>query len=374
MQFIDLNRQYDRIKKDIDSRIQTVIDRKSFIMGPEVTELEEKLANKVGRKHCLGCASGTDALVISLMAYNLKPQDAVFVPSFTFFASAEAVNIAGGTPVFVDSNDTYNMDPAKLEEAIQKVIKEGKLIPKGVIPVDIFGLSADYNAILPIAKKYNLFVLEDAAQGFGGKLDGKWNCSFGDVSATSFFPAKPLGCYGDGGAIFTDDDDLYELMYSIRVHGQGSDRYDNVRMGLNGRLDTIQAAVLLAKLEVFDDELEKKNAVAKKYTELLKDAFITPTIPDNTFSSYAQYTIQVKDKEERELIISEMKKIDVPIMVYYPVPMHMQTAYKYLGYNPADLPKCQEFSNRVLSLPMHAYLTDNEIEMIAGKLREIVGR
>lgn len=374
MQFIDLNRQYDRIKEDMDSRIQAVIDRKSFIMGPEVNELEEKLAKKVGRKYCLGVSSGTDALVIPLMAYNLRPTDAVFVSSFTFFASAEAINTAGGTPVFVDSNDTYNMDPEKLEEAINKVIAEGKLTPRGVVPVDIFGLPADFSAILPIAEKYGLFVLEDAAQGFGGKLDGKWDCSFGDVSATSFFPAKPLGGYGDGGAVFTDDDELYKLMYSIRMHGQGSDRYDNVRMGVNGRLDTIQAAVLLAKLEVFDDEMKRKNEVAKKYTELLKDAFVTPYIPDNCFSSYAQYTIQAKNSEERELIISEMKKIDVPIMVYYPVPMHMQTAYKYLGYKPEDLPKCQKFAGRVFSLPMHAYLTDDEIKMITAKLREIVGR
>lgn len=374
MQFIDLNRQYDRIKSEIDGRIQSVIDRKSFIMGPEVTELEEKLAKKVGRKYCLGCSSGTDALVIPLMAFKLNKNDAVFVSSFTFFASAEAINTAGGTPVFIDSDETYNMDPQKLEEAIIKTLSEGKLKPRGIVPVDIFGLPADFDKILKIAKKYNLFVLEDAAQGFGGKLNEKWDGSFGDVSATSFFPAKPLGCYGDGGAIFTDNDQLYELMKSIRVHGQGTDRYDNVRMGVNGRLDTIQAAVLLAKLEIFDDEMIKKAKIAAKYTELLKDTFKTPIIPENCFSSYAQYTLQAESEEQRNEIVKRMKEFDIPVMIYYPVPMHMQTAYKYLGYSPVDLPVCESFSKKVFSIPMHAYLTDDEIQNISDKLKIICNK
>ena len=374
MQFIDLNRQYHRIKEDVDRRIQCVLDNNNYIMGSEVIELEKKLADFTGRKYCLSCSSGTDALVIPLLAYDLKKKDAVFVSSFTFFASAESVNIAGGTPVFVDSDDTYNMNPEKLEDAIVNTLKEGKLKPKGIIAVDIFGLPCDYEKIVSVAEKYNLFLLEDAAQGFGAKFNGKRTCGFGDVSATSFFPAKPLGCYGDGGAIFTDDDTLYEKMYSIRVHGQGSNRYDNVRIGMNGRLDTIQAAVLLAKLEVFESEMEKKNQIASQYTELLKDTFVTPVIPDNCFSVYAQYTLLAQDEQERENIISEMKLSNVPIMVYYPVPMHMQTAYNYLGYKPEDLPVCYEYSKRVFSIPMHAYLTEEEVVFIVEKLKAICHR
>ena len=371
MQFIDLHRQYDLIKNDLDKRIEKVLNEKQFIMGPEVLELEEKLAEFVGRKYCLTCSSGTDALVIPLLAYNLSENDAIFVSSFTFFASAESVNIAGATPVFVDSNDTYNMDPIALEESIKTVINEGKLTPKGIIAVDIFGLPADFDEIERIAKKYDLFILEDAAQGFGGKYKGKRACSFGDVSATSFFPAKPLGCYGDGGAIFTDDDELYAIMHSIRVHGQGTSRYDNVRIGMNGRLDTIQAAILLSKLTVFEDEINKKQEIAKKYSELLKDNYVVPRIPSECESAFAQYTVLAKNEEHRDAIISKLKEFDVPIMVYYSVPMHMQTAYKYLDYKPLDLPKSYEFSKRVLSLPMHAYLTDQEIEFIADKINEI---
>lgn len=369
MQFIDLHRQYDKIKEDVDSRLKKVIDEKHFIMGPEIAELEEKLAKYTGRKYCLTCSSGTDALVIPLLAYELKETDAVFVSSFTFFASAESINIAGATPVFIDSDETYNMDPQKLQEAIKKTLDEGKLTPKVIIPVDIFGLPADYNRILPIAEKYGLFVLEDAAQGFGGMLDRKRACSFGDVSATSFFPAKPLGCYGDGGAIFTDDEQLYKKMHSIRVHGQGSSRYDNVRIGMNGRMDTIQAAVLLSKLEIFDEELKKKDEVAKLYTELLKDYFVTPVIPENCVSSYAQYTLLAKDEKQRDAIVEGMKQFDIPIMVYYAVPMHMQTAYRYLGYKVGGLPVCENFSKRVFSLPMHAYLTIQEITDITEKLK-----
>lgn len=371
MQFIDLQRQYDKIKEDMDRRIKKVIDEKHFIMGPEIMEIEEKLAKYVGRKYCLTCASGTDALVIPLLAYDLQETDAIFVASFTFFASAESVNIAGATPVFVDSDNTYNMDPAKLEETIKKTIEEGKLKPRGIIAVDIFGLPANYDEILPIAEKYGLFVIEDAAQGFGGELNGKRACSFGEVSATSFFPAKPLGCYGDGGAIFTDDDALYEKMHSIRVHGQGSSRYDNVRIGMNGRMDTIQAAVLLAKMEIFDEELTKKNEIANKYAELLKDSFGIPVIPKNAMSAYAQFTLLARDEQQRNAIVEEMKKYDVPIMVYYAVPMHKQTAYKYLNYKDEDLPVCEDFSKRVFSLPMHAYLTDEEIQFIAEKLKSI---
>ncbi len=278
MDFIDLGKQYEVIKDKIDAGIKKVLESRRFIMGQEVTELEDRLAAFAGRKHCLTCGSGTDALQISLMAYELTRQDAVFVPSFTFFASAETIYLAGATAVFIDVDSNFNMNPGSLEKEIERVIAEGKLVPKGVIPVDLFGRSADYDAILPIAEKYGLFVIEDAAQGFGGSLHGKRNGSFGDISATSFFPAKPLGCYGDGGAIFTDDAALYEKMKSIRVHGSGSDRYDNIRMGLNGRMDTIQAAVVLAKLDIFEDELNARQEVAAWYNEELKDHFIVPAI------------------------------------------------------------------------------------------------
>lgn len=372
MQFIDLERQYKKIEKDVNSRMQAVVESKHFIMGPEVYEMEKKLAEFVGRKHCVSCASGTDALVIPLMAYELKKTDAIFVPSFTFFASAESVNLAGGTPVFVDIADNYNMNPASLESAINKVIEDGELTPRGVIPVDLFGQSANYDEIIPIAKKYNLFVLEDAAQGFGGSLHGKRNGSFGDVSATSFFPAKPLGCYGDGGAIFTDDDKLYELMTSIRVHGQGNDKYDNVRMGINGRMDTLQAAVILSKLTIFEDELKERNRVADCYKKNLEGYFEMPIVPEGYFSSWAQFTLKAKDNAQREHIIKKMGENNIPVMVYYPIPLHEQTAYAGEKNDVENLKYCSMVAKQVFSLPMHPYLTNEEIEMICNTLKEIV--
>ena len=315
MDFIDLGRQYEVIKDKVDARIKKVLESRMFIMGPEVLELEERLAKFTGRKYCLTCSSGTDALLIPLMAYELSKNDAVFVPSFTFFASAETVNLAGATPVFVDIDSTFNMSPESLENEIKKVLEEGKLTPKGIVPVDLFGRSADYDRILPIAEKYGLFVLEDAAQGFGGSLHGKRNGAFGDVSATSFFPAKPLGCYGDGGAIFTDDEDLYKKMKSIRVHGSGSDRYDNVRLGMNGRMDTIQAAVVLAKLDIFEYELQARQNVAEWYEQELKDSYIVPERDPEFFSSWAQYTLLAKNEDERSKIIAGMKEKNIPVMV-----------------------------------------------------------
>ncbi len=374
MDFVDLGRQYNYIKKEIDKRIDNVINSRRFIMGPEIQELENKLSEFTGRKYVLTCASGTDALVIPLMAYELEKSDAVFVSSFTFYASAESINLAGGTPVFIDSDDTYNLSPAKLRKAIEKTISEGKLKPKGIVAVDIFGLTADFDEIKKIADEYNLFIIEDGAQSFGGSYKGKMNCSFGDVSATSFFPAKPLGCYGDGGAIFTDNEYLYKRMHSIRVHGQGSCRYDNVRMGINGRMDTIQAAVLLAKLTVFKDEIDKRQIVAQKYYQNLKNSFVVPKMSENRISAWAQFTLMAENEEERETIIEKMKEHNIPIMVYYPVPMHMQTAYKYLGYKPEDLPICADMSKRVFSVPMHPYLSDDEIDTICKELRLIVNR
>ena len=371
MDFIDLGRQYAVIKEKIDAGIKRVIDSRHFIMGSEVADLEEKLALFTGRRYCLSCGSGTEALQIPLMAYELKKTDAVFVPSFTFFASAESVNLVGATPVFVDIDSTFNMSVVSLENEIKRVLKEGKLTPKGVIPVDLFGRSADYDAILPIAEKYGLFVLEDAAQGFGGSLHGKRNGSFGDVSATSFFPAKPLGCYGDGGAIFTDDEELYNKMKSIRVHGMGSDRYDNIRMGINGRLDTLQAAVLLAKLVIFEDELQRRQIVASWYTEELKNSFVVPETDPEYFSAWAQYTLCAGDEAERTKIIEGMKEKGVPVMIYYPIPLHEQTAYKNLGYGRVKLPFCSNIAKRVFSLPMHPYLKKEEVKYICDSLKGI---
>lgn len=372
MDFIDLGRQYERIKEEVDTGIRRVIDSRHFIMGPEIVELEKNLANFTGRKFCLTCGSGTEALQIPLMAFELKKTDAVFVPSFTFFASAESISLAGATPVFVDIDDTFNISVDSLRNEIERVINEGILTPKGIIPVDLFGRSANYDKIIPIAQKYNLFVLEDAAQGFGGKLHNRRNGSFGDVSATSFFPAKPLGCYGDGGAIFTDDEKLYNKMKSIRVHGSGSNRYDNVRIGLNGRMDTIQAAVVLAKLDIFENELDARQNVAKWYSEELKDFFVIPRVDKDYYSAWAQYTLLAKDESERDMVVQKMKENDIPVMIYYPIPLHEQSSYKSLGYGNVVLPNCSSIAKRVFSLPMHPYLKYEEVKYICNTLKSII--
>ncbi len=371
MKFIDLDRQYDVIGKEIEERMSRVIKNKSFIMGPEITELESNLAAYTGRKHAITCASGTDALVIPLMAYELKKSEAVFVPAFTFYATAESVVLGGATPVFVDCDDSYNMDVKHLKVQIEKVLEEKKLTPRGIIPVDLFGQPADYDEIMEIAREYHLFVLEDAAQGFGGVYKGRKACCFGDISATSFFPAKPLGCYGDGGAIFTDDDELAVKMRSIRVHGMGSDRYNNIRMGMNGRMDTLQAAVVLPKLAIFDEELEKRNYVAEQYKKGLKKKYVTPAVRENKVSSWAQFSLLAQDMQHREEIIKKMKEKEIPIMIYYPTPLHLQTAFDYLGYRKGALPHCEEYAGRIFSIPMHPYLTDREIGYICEELNSI---
>lgn len=368
MQFIDLGRQYEVVKNRVQIGINEVLDSHGYIMGSAIVELEERLASFCGAKYCLTCGSGTEALQIPLMAYDLKENDAVFVPAFTFFASAESVNLAGGTPVFVDVDDTFNMDPKSLVREIQRVKTEGKLNPRGVIAVDLFGRSADYDLIEPIVKERDMFLLEDAAQGFGGSLRAKRNGSFGDVGATSFFPAKPLGCYGDGGAIFTDDGDLYELMKSIRVHGHGSDKYDNIRLGINGRMDTIQAAVVLAKLDVFEQELQLRQHIADRYTSRLAGHFKTPIVDADHFSAWAQYTLQAECYEQRLTIMNCLTEKGIPTMIYYPVPLHKQTAYKKMGYGSESLPMSEEMANRVFSIPMHPYLTEEEVGMICENL------
>lgn len=371
MQFIDLKTQFERIEDDVFSRVSTVLQSQKYVMGPEIAELEEKLAEYAGVRHAISCSSGTDALVIPLMGYDLKATDAVFVPSFTFFASAESITLAGGTPVFVDSDaTTFNLSPADLDRAIDETLAEGKLTPRGIITVDLFGQPADYDEILAIADKHGLFVIEDAAQGFGGEYKGAKAGSFGNVASTSFFPAKPLGCYGDGGAVFTDDDDLAELIKSIRVHGQGSDKYDNVRIGVNGRLDSIQAAVLLSKLAIFDSEVEARNRVANAYSERLSDVLAVPAVTNGKLSVWAQYTLVAKDADERTAIIDACKAAGVPTAVYYPIPIHLSTAYKSLGYKLGDLPVCEDLANRVFSIPMHPYLQESDIEQIVAAVKE----
>ena len=372
MQFRDLKKQYEVLKKDIDQAMLEVAASGAFIMGKQVKELEQQLAEYVGMKHCVSCANGTEALTLALKAWGIKAGDAVFVPDFTFFASAEVVSLEGAIPVFVDVDvDTFNIDPAALEKAIEKTIKEGKLQPKVIITVDLFGLPANYPAIRKIADKYHLLILEDGAQGFGGEINGKKACSFGDISTTSFFPAKPLGCYGDGGAIFTDNDEWASLMDSLRVHGKGSFKYDNVRIGMNSRLDTLQATILKVKFDAFKNyELNDVNKAANLYTEKLKNLVKTPVIPEGYLSSWAQYTIQLQDEKQRDGLQAYLKEQGIPTMVYYPKPMHEQTAYLGLGYQSGDFPATESLCDKVLSLPMHPYLTEEEIEKVCQAISE----
>lgn len=374
MQFIDLHAQYELMEDSLKRRLDAILDNKHFIGGEEVGELEARLADYTGVKHVIACASGTDALTIPLRAYGLNEDDAVFVPSFTFFASGESVTLAGGTPVFVDvDTDTYNIDPDSLRKRIEEIKKEGRLRPRGVIAVDLFGQPAEHDRIDKIADENGLFVLEDAAQGFGGDIHGKKAGSFGHVAGTSFFPAKPLGCYGDGGAIFTDDDELAAIMKSVHVHGQGTDKYDNVRIGLNSRLDTIQAAVLLEKMDLFDDELKARDEVAARYNDKLSGLVKVPVVKEGYFSSWAQYTIQVEDAETRTRIIEALKEKDIPAMIYYPIPMHMSTAYSSDGIQ-TSLPVSEDLRNKVMSLPMHPYLKKEDQDRICAVISEVLGK
>ena len=371
MEFRDLKAQYSKYKEEIDSAIQEVLNNANFIGGKEVDILEKRLAEYVGVKNCITCANGTEAMTLLMMAWDIGEGDAVFVPDFTFFSTGEIVSFVGATPVFVDVDaDTFNIDTVKLEKAIEKVLKEGKLDPKVVIPVDLFGLPADYDAIDKIAKKYNIKVLADTAQGFGGSIEGKKAGSFGDAATTSFFPAKPLGCYGDGGAIFTDDDELAKLLNSYKVHGKGDNKYDNVRIGVNSRLDTIQAAILGVKLTAFiDHELEDVNRVYKLYTEKLKDIVETPIIPEGYQSSFAQYTIKLKSEEERDALQAHLKADDIPSMIYYIKPMHSQGAFSELGHDKDDFKVTIKLCDTVLSLPMHPYLSDSDLDKVVRSIK-----
>ena len=367
MQFRDLKAQYQALKPEIDAGIQAVIDSTAFILGKPVTELENKLAEYVGRKHCVGCANGTDALQLALMIWGIGPGDAVFTSDFTYFASAGTTSILGGTPVLVDIDlTTFNMSPEALEEQIQRVIAEGKLKPKAIVPVDLFGQPADYDRILPIAEKYGLKVLEDAAQGFGGNIRGKIAGSFGDISTTSFFPAKPLGCYGDGGAIFTDDDEVDARLRSMRAQGKSpTDKYDNREIGMNSRLDTLQAAILLPKFKAFADyELEAVNKAASWYTKRLEGCCITPTVKDGFYSSWAQYSILLKDREARDMMQQRLKEHGIPSMIYYPRGLHQQEAYRWMNFPDEWYPNTMEATRRILALPMHPYMTEETVDQI----------
>lgn len=374
MEYRDLKQQYRVLKKEIDAAMFDVVSSGAFIMGPQVRELERQLADFVGVKHCITCANGTDALTLALKVWGIGPGDAVFVPDFTFFSSAEVVSFEGAVPVFVDVDaDTFNMNPKELERAIEDTVKEGKWIPKAVVSVDLFGLPANYPSIKRICDKYNLLLLEDGAQGFGGSIQGKRACSFGDISTTSFFPAKPLGCYGDGGALFTDNDEWAALADSYRVHGKGSFKYDNVRIGMNSRLDTLQAAILQVKLKAFIDyELEAVNDAAKKYSAQLSGSVIVPTIPEGFYSSWAQYTIRLDNRVKRDAMQKALKEAGIPSMVYYPTPMHRQTAYRSLNYPEDSCPVSLQLCDTVLSLPMHPYLTDEEISCICHAVKSVL--
>ena len=376
MEFRDLKAQYQKYKNEIDAAIQGVLANAHFIGGNEVKVLEKRLAEYVGVKHCLSCANGTDALTLAMMAWKIKEGDAVFVPDFTFFATGEIVSFRGATPVFVDvDKETFNIDPVKLERAIQKTLEEGKLTPRAIIPVDLFGLPADYTVIEKIAQKYNLLVLEDGAQGFGGSIKGKMACSFGNAAITSFFPAKPLGCYGDGGAIFTNDDQLAELLSSYKVHGKGENKYDNVRIGVNSRLDTIQAAVLNVKLTAFiEHELEDVNQVYKWYNERLKGIVEIPIIPEGYSSSFAQYTIKLKNKKERDTLQAKLKEQGIPSMIYYVKPLHKQEAFADLQFDKADFAVTNELCDIVLSLPMHPYLEEEDVGKITDVIQNFIGK
>lgn len=377
MQFRDLKQQYQVLREDIDAAMVEVATNCNFINGQQVKDLEEELADYVGVKHCITCGNGTDALTMAMMAWGIGKGDAVFVPDFTFFSSGEIVSHAGATPVFVDVDlDTFNISVEALGQAVEKVIAEGKLAPKAVVAVDLFGLPADFAGVRNVADKYGLKVLEDGAQGFGGNIAGKRACSFGDISTTSFFPAKPLGCYGDGGAVFTDDDGIADILESIRVHGKGEMKYDNVRIGLNSRLDTIQAAILSIKLKAFDQyELVDVNKVAKKYNEglsQLKEKVKTPVIPENFYSSWAQYTIQLEDRATRNKLQAELKAAGIPSMVYYPKPMHRQEAFAGYEYDDEDFPNTMKLCDTVLSLPMHPYLKYEDIKVVVDTIMNII--
>ena len=368
MQFIDLSAQQARIKDKLDARIQGVLSHGKYIMGPDVKELEVSLKEFCGAKHVLGCANGTDALLLALMALGVRSGEAIFCPSFTFAATAEVVPCMGAVPVFVEIDpDTYNMDVESLKRCIVHA-REAGLKPSVVIPVDLFGLPADYDAIEAVAHEEGLKIISDSAQGFGGTYKGRTTGAIGDIATTSFFPAKPLGCYGDGGAVFTNNDGYASLMDSYRVHGKGSDKYDNVRIGMNSRLDTLQAAILIEKLAVYPDEIEKRQMVATRYAEALSDVIHTPIVPEGCNSVWAQYTLRTRESQNRAAIQASLKEAGVPTAVYYSMPLHQQTAYHKFPVDPQGMAVSEDYAKRVFSLPMHPYLGTKDQDTVINAL------
>lgn len=380
--FVDLKSQMNRIDGLLRANLDAALNHCQFVNGPEITRLEQELAAFCGAKHAVGCASGTDALLMALMAKGVGPGDAVFVPAFTFYATAEVVALLGATPVFVDIDPvTYNLDPAGLERAIRAVAENNPglhplptvsgLTPRGIIAVDLYGQAADYAAISVLAKKHGLFLVEDAAQSFGGEQNGRKCCAFGNVACTSFFPAKPLGGYGDGGMCFTDDEGLDEILRSLRNHGMGRERYEHVRLGLNGRLDTLQAAILLAKFTIFPEEIGLRQAVADRYDALFKDApgLALPTVLPGNRSAWAQYTLLAETPERRTRILDGLKAAGIPVAIHYPMPLHRQPVFAPLGYGPGSLPVCEDAAQRVFSLPMHPYLTADDQAAVAKAVK-----
>lgn len=368
--FIDLQAQRRRLGAKIDEAVLRVVNHGGYVMGPEVKQIEADLAAFCGAKEVISCSNGTDALTLVLRARGVGPGDAVLCPSFTFAATAEVVALAGATPVFIDIDaDTFNMNAESLKAGVTEAKRAG-LNPVAVIPVDLFGLPADYDALLPLAEDLGLWVLSDAAQSFGGVYKGRKVGTMGVATTTSFFPAKPLGCYGDGGAIFTDDSELAAVIRSLRVHGQGSDKYDNVRIGINGRLDTIQAAVLIEKLKIFPDEIEARDRVAQRYNDGLRDVADVPGTPEGLTSTWAQYTLRVA---KRDAVAAQLKERGVPTAIYYPKPLHQQTAYRDFPVAGNGLPVSERLAGEVLSLPMHPYLEpdlqDWIIETVADTIR-----
>ncbi len=371
--FIDVGAQRARLGMAIDHAVKRVLNHAQFINGPEVAELEAQLARYTGAKHVVSCSSGTDALLMVLLAKGIGAGDAVICPAFTFCATGEVVALRGATPIFVDvDRETFNIDPASLKDGISLARKLG-LKPKAIIPVDLFGLPADHQAIERIAEAEELFILDDAAQSLGASHQGRKLGTFGLATATSFFPAKPLGCFGDGGAIFTNDPGLAEILRSIRVHGQGAHKYDNVRLGMTARLDTIQAAILIEKLKIFDDEIVKRNAVASRYTDALADIVTVPRVPKGNTSVWAQYTVQLPDGANRKEVAAILKGQGVPTMVYYEKPMHQQTAYRSYPKSDEALLVSEKLSRQVISLPMHPYLDRATQDHIIEGVRRAVG-
>ena len=372
MKFIDLDTQYKQIQNDVKKSIELVLDSGQYILGKDVQLLENKLAKLVKRKYCISCSSGTDALLMCLMGWDIGPKDIVFTTPFTYISTSEVIRLVGATPVFVDIDpNTFNIDPLKLESTIEKYSKINDSNLKAIIPVNIFGLCSNYKEIDKIAKKYNLYVLEDAAQSFGAEYYGEPSGSFGDASATSFFPSKPLGCYGDGGAIFTDNEMFYEKLLSIRVHGSGNNKYENVINGINGRLDTIQAAILNQKLKIFEVEKKLRTKIAEYYNYNLKNHFKTQYVPVNYFSIYAQFSFLI-DSSRRNILIEKLKKQNIPSMIYYNIPLHLQKVNSDLGYKEGDLPVVEKVCSKILSIPMHPYIKKNEMDTIISIIKSII--